>query len=153
MLLCVMDVKQVDVRRAHELQSNDGYTYIDVRSVPEYEKGHPTGAHNVPLLHFDSSSGRMQPNQEFLRVVQANYPPETKLLIGCQVGGRSSQAAQLLAASGYSDVSNVVEGFGGARDRATGQVLAEGWLQANLPVETEGTPDATYTDLQQKVST
>ena len=148
-----MDVKQVDVRRAHELQSNDGYTYIDVRSVPEYEKGHPTGAHNVPLLHFDSASGRMQPNQEFLRVVQANYPPETKLLIGCQVGGRSSQAAQLLAASGYSDVSNVVGGFGGARDRATGQVLAEGWLQANLPVETEGTPDATYTDLQQKVST
>ena len=153
MLLCVMNVKQVDVRRAHELQSNDGYTYIDVRSVPEYEKGHPTGAHNVPLLHFDSASGRMQPNQEFLRVVQANYPPETKLLIGCQVGGRSSQAAQLLAASGYSDVSNVVGGFGGARDRATGQVLAEGWLQANLPVETEGTSDATYTDLQQKVST
>ena len=153
MLLCVMNVKQVDVRRAHELQSNDGYTYIDVRSVPEYEKGHPTGGHNVPLLHFDSSSGRMQPNQEFLRVVQANYPPETKLMIGCQVGGRSSQAAQLLAASGYSDVSNVVGGFGGARDRATGQVLAEGWLQANLPVETEGTPDATYTDLQQKVST
>lgn len=153
MLLCVMDVKQVDVRRAHELQSNDGYTYIDVRSVPEYEKGHPTGAHNVPLLHFDSASGRMQPNQEFLRVVQANYPPETKLLIGCQVGGRSSQAAQLLAASGYSDVSNVVGGFGGARDRATGQVLAEGWLQANLPVETEGTSDATYTDLQKKVLT
>jgi len=148
-----MDVKQVDVRRAHELQSNDGYTYIDVRSVPEYEKGHPTGAHNVPLLHFDSASGRMQPNQEFLRVVQANYPPETKLLIGCQVGGRSSQAAQLLAASGYSDVSNVVGGFGGARDRATGQVLAEGWLQANLPVETEGTSDATYTDLQKKVLT
>ena len=153
MLLCVMNVKQVDVRRAHELQSNDGYTYIDVRSVPEYEKGHPTGAHNVPLLHFDSASGRMQPNQEFLRVVQANYPPETKLLIGCQVGGRSSQAAQLLAASGYSDVSNVVGGFGGARDRATGQVLAEGWLQANLPVETEGTSDATYTDLQKKVLT
>ena len=147
-----MDVNQVDVRRAHELQSNDGYTYIDVRSVPEYEKGHPTGAHNVPLLHFDSASGRMQPNQDFLRVVQANYPPETKLLIGCQVGGRSSQAAQILASSGYSDVSNVVGGFGGSLDRATGQILAEGWLQANLPVETDGTPDATYSDLQQKVS-
>lgn len=153
MLLCVMDVKQVDVRRAHELQSNGGYTYIDVRSVPEYEKGHPTGAHNVPLLHFDSASGRMQPNQDFLRVVQANYPPGTKLLIGCQVGGRSSQAAQILASSGYSDVSNVVGGFGGSLDRATGQILAEGWLQANLPVETVGTPDATYSDLQQKIST
>ena len=152
MLLCVMDVKQVDVRRAHELQSNGGYTYIDVRSVPEYEKGHPTGAHNVPLLHFDSASGRMQPNQDFLRVVQANYPPGTKLLIGCQVGGRSSQAAQILASSGYSDVSNVVGGFGGSLDRATGQILAEGWLQANLPVETVGTPDATYSDLQQKIS-
>ena len=147
-----MDVKQVDVRRAHELQSNGGYTYIDVRSVPEYEKGHPTGAHNVPLLHFDSASGRMQPNQDFLRVVQANYPPGSKLLIGCQVGGRSSQAAQILASSGYSDVSNVVGGFGGSLDRATGQILAEGWLQANLPVETVGTPDATYSDLQQKIS-
>ena len=101
-----MSVKQIDVRQAHELQRTDSYTYVDVRSVPEYDKGHPSGSHNVPLLNFDASIGRMVPNADFLRVMQANYPAETKLLIGCQVGGRSSQAAQILSSAGYTDLSN-----------------------------------------------
>ena len=148
--MCGMSVKQVDVRQAHELQSSDGYTYVDVRSVPEYDKGHPAGAHNVPLLHVDAASGRMAPNPDFLRVMQASYPTDAKLLIGCQVGGRSSQAAQILAAAGYTDLSNVAGGFGGARDPATGQLHAQGWIQAALPVETDATPEGSYAELQQK---
>ena len=72
-----MSVKQIDVRQAHELQRTDNYTYVDVRSVPEYDKGHPSGAHNVPLLNFDASIGRMIPNVDFLRVIQANYSADT----------------------------------------------------------------------------
>ena len=147
-----MSVKQIDVRQAHELQSNNGYTYVDVRSVPEYDKGHPAGAHHVPLLHFDAASGRMVPNPDFLRVMQANFPTDAKLLIGCQVGGRSSQAAQILESAGYADLSNVMGGFGGARDPATGQVHAEGWIHAALPVETDATPDGSYADLQQNAN-
>ena len=92
-----MSVRHVDVHEAHRLQTDDGYTYVDVRSVPEYERGHPEGAHNVPLLHFDTRTGQMKPNPEFLAVMQANYAPDAKLLIGCQMGGRSAPAGDVLA--------------------------------------------------------
>ena len=144
-----MSVNNVDVERAHVLQTNDSYTYVDVRSAPEYEKGHPAGAHNVPLLQFDVASGQMQPNPDFLSVMQANYARDAKLLVGCQVGGRSAQAAQILASAGYTDVSNVQGGFGGARDPATGQFIHQGWVQVGLPVEAKATPKGSYAELKQ----
>ena len=145
-----MSVKHVDVRQAHALQSDEGHTYIDVRSTPEYDQGHPAGAHNVPLLHLDPATRQMLPNPDFVRVMRASHAPDARLLIGCQMGGRSSRAADILAAAGYTDVSNVLGGFGGARDRMTGQVLHEGWADAGLPVETTATPGGSYAELHQR---
>ena len=95
-----MSLKNVDVRTAHQLQIEGDHAYVDVRSVPEYEKGHPAGARNVPLLHLDAQTGQMQPNAEFLDVIRANFAPGTKLLVGCQMGGRSAQAGQILLGAG-----------------------------------------------------
>lgn len=145
-----MAVKNVTVREAHQKQS-EGYTYVDVRSVPEFAAGHPAGAVNVPLLHRDAQTGQMIPNRDFVQVMQANFAPGAKLLIGCHVGGRSAQAAQVLDGSGYTDVANVLGGYGGARDPMTGAVRAEGWAQARLPVESEA-PDRTYEALRTKAS-
>ena len=145
-----MGIKDIDVRQARELQQNEGYTYVDVRSVPEFDGGHPAGARNVPLLHRDPATGQMMPNPEFLAVMQANYGADTRLLIGCQMGGRSARAAQILASAGYTGVCNVMGGFGGAYDRATGQVVYAGWAGAGLPVETEAGPDARYEKLRAK---
>ena len=150
LLFLTMSVKQVDVRQAHELQSSGGYTYVDVRSTPEYDQGHPAGAHNVPLLHLDPATRQMLPNPDFVSVMQAAYPADARLLIGCQMGGRSARAAAVLAAAGYTDVSNVAGGYGGARDRMTGQVVNEGWADAGLPVETAATPGGSYAELLQK---
>ena len=136
----------IDVHQAHEKQA-EGYTYIDVRSTQEFALGHPAGAVNVPLLHKDPATGQMTPNEEFLAVVRANFPPDAKLLVGCQVGGRSAKASQALEAAGYTDVSNVLGGFGGARDPNTGEVRAEGWAPAGLPVETTAS-GRTYDDLR-----
>ena len=147
-----MSLKQADVQMAHKLQSDAGYTYIDVRSIPEFENGHPTGAHNVPLLNLDSRTGQMQPNEDFLAVVQANYATDSKLLVGCQMGGRSTQAGQILIAAGYQDVTNVVGGFGGAQNRITGE-MNEGWVDAGLPVEQGAPTENSYQALQQKVVT
>ena len=141
-----MAVKNVTVKEAHQKQS-EGYTYVDVRSVPEFEAGHPAGATNVPLLNRDPRSGQMTPNPEFLDVMRARFPADARLLIGCQVGGRSAQAAQILVGSGFSDVSNVLGGYGGARDQMTGGTLHEGWSQAGLPVETDA-PGRTYADVR-----
>ena len=145
-----MSVRHVGVHEAHHLQTVDGYTYVDVRSVPEYENGHPEGAHNVPLMHLDSQTGQMTPNTEFLAVMQANYASDAKLLIGCQVGGRSGKAAQILGAAGYETAVNVKGGFGGSRDPATGQVVDDGWAQTGLPVETGSPGGVGYDALRER---
>src|SRR4051812_21955325 len=49
-------VKRVLPREAAALLA-DGWAYLDVRSIPEFEQGHPPGAVNVPLLHLQN--GRM----------------------------------------------------------------------------------------------
>ena len=145
-----MAIKHVDVHEAHRLQTAEGYTYIDVRSIPEYEGGHPAGAHNVPLLHYDAQTGQQTPNPEFLTVMHVNYSRDSKLLIGCQVGGRSTQAAQLLTSHGYQHVANVRGGFGGAHDPATG-ALVDGWSMAGLPVETTASQGGSYDALREKL--
>lgn len=147
-----MSAKHIGVHEAHQMQSDDGYTYVDVRSVPEYENGHPAGAHNVPLLHYDEQTGQMRPNPEFLLVMQANYPSDAKLLIGCQVGGRSARAAQLLDDSGYETVVNVKGGFGGHRDPASGQVIDDGWAASELPVDSGPSETFGYAALRGKTA-
>ena len=145
-------VKHVTVQQARESQAQ-GYTYVDVRSVPEFAQGHPAGAVNVPLLHRDPRTGQMAPNRDFLAVMQANFAPDSRLLIGCQVGGRSAQAAQVLAAAGYQDVSNVLGGYSGARDPMTGAVRSPGWTQTGLPVATEAVPGTSYEALRSRAAT
>ncbi len=147
-----MGMTTVGVQEARRLQTEEGYTYIDVRSVPEYENGHPEGACSVPLLHLNVETRQMQPNPDFLAVVQARFPADAKLLVGCQMGGRSARAAQLLAGAGYETAVNVDGGFGGRRDPATGQVMAEGWAPAGLPVETGASADRGYEALRRQAA-
>ena len=139
-----MTIKQVTVQQAHQQQIG-GSLYLDVRSIPEFEQGHPTGAFNVPLLHLDPATGQMRPNPDFLRVVQANFPENSPIVIGCKMGGRSQQACEILASIGYADVANVQGGFSGAP-----QMGQQGWAQAGLPVETAGDPSRAYSTLQKK---
>jgi rhodanese-related sulfurtransferase len=138
-----MSIRNVTVHEAYAQQA-EGYTYVDVRSIPEFAQGHPVGAVNIPLLHRDEQTRQMVPNRDFVAIMQRNFAPDARLLIGCQVGGRSAQAAQILAASGYQDVANVLGGYSGARDPMTGAVRAEGWTQAGLPVAVEDVPGHSY---------
>ena len=144
-----MSIRQISVQEAHTEQQQ-GAIYVDVRSQPEFEEGHPAGAVNIPLLDVDERSGQMMPNDQFVQVVQANFPADARLLLGCQVGGRSQHAARILAASGFSNVANVRGGFAGAVDRMSGRVVDEGWVGAGLPVETETPPGASYPELAAK---
>lgn len=141
-------MKHISVNEAHVLQQS-GSTYVDVRSSAEYAAGHPAGAINVPLLERDERTGQMTPNPDFTNVIQANFPTDSSLLLGCQVGGRSARAAMILESLGFSDVSNVEGGFGGARDPMTGR-SQPGWAQAGLPVEFDAPPGKSYADLAAK---
>jgi rhodanese-related sulfurtransferase len=138
--------RQLSVTEAHELLQQ-GHTYVDVRSTMEFEQSHPAGAVNVPLFEPDADTGDMQPNPDFVRVMQAIFPTDAKLLIGCQVGGRSQRAAQMLEAFGFRDVSNVRGGFGGSRDPMSGRTLDPGWADSGLPIETGAPAGRGYGDL------
>lgn len=139
-------VKRVTPAEAEALLK-EGWAYLDVRSIPEFDQGHPAGAVNVPLLHFQN--GRMAPNPDFPAVVTANFPKDTKLVVGCKAGGRSLQAAALLESAGYTNVVDMRGGFHGERD-AMGRVACAGWLESGLPVESSAPPDRCYAELSKK---
>lgn len=141
-----MTIKHITVQQAHQQQAA-GAKYLDVRSIPEFEQGHPEGAVNVPLMHADPETRQMRPNGDFLAVVRANFPPDTQIVIGCQMGGRSAKAAEILSNAGYHDVTNVLGGYGGAP-----QFGHAGWVQAGLPVETRADADREYEALRKNAS-
>ena len=131
-----------------QIQENPETIYLDVRSVPEFQQGHPIRAINIPLLHFLPGMG-MMPNEDFQKVVQANIPKTTRLIVGCKTGARSANACEILTRIGYTDVANVRGGFVGVMDR-TGRVLEPGWSLLNYPVCTECSEDAQYETLASK---
>jgi rhodanese-related sulfurtransferase len=144
-------MKEVNAQEAYDLmQSDPEYIYLDVRSVPEFEAGHPPGAINIPLLHFTPGAG-MSPNQEFISVVEAALPKDAKLVIGCKSGGRSARACDVMSQMGYTNVANVRGGFVGAMDNF-GRVTEPGWSMRNLPTCTECTDAARYETLATKAS-
>jgi rhodanese-related sulfurtransferase len=129
-----MEIRQTTPPDAYEtLQRDPTAVYLDVRTQEEFSAGHPAGALNVPVMFF--RGGSPTPNPDFVAHVQRLVPATTPVLVGCQAGGRSQRGAELLLAAGYTNVSNVRGGFGGARDE-TGRVVIPGWREAGLPVET-----------------
>jgi rhodanese-related sulfurtransferase len=142
-------MKEVSAQEAHDLMGNDPeYIYLDVRSVQEFEAGHPDGAINIPILHFDPGFG-MTPNEEFPAVVEANLPKDAKIVVGCKTGGRSARAVEIMSQMGYKDVANVRGGFVGAMD-AFGRVTEPGWSMLNLPVLTGSDKESGYESLAKK---
>jgi rhodanese-related sulfurtransferase len=138
-------IKRVSPAEAKQLM-DEGWTYVDVRSEPEFAAGHPVGAHNVPVA--SPGPGGMAPNQDFVAVVQALYPKDARLVLGCQAGGRSARAAAMLDGAGFTSIVDQRAGFGGARD-AFGQVSEPGWAAAGLPVEAV-TAGGSYAELKKK---
>ena len=131
-----MEIRETTPPEAYEaLQADSAAVYLDVRTEGEFEAGHPAGARNVPVVFFDPATRQPTPNADFVATVERTISRTAKLLVGCQSGGRSARACELLARAGFTDLTNVRGGFGGARDQS-GRVVVPGWREAGLPVET-----------------
>ena len=142
-------MKELNAQEALDLMQKDpDYIYLDVRSVPEFEAGHPPKAINIPIAHLTPGAG-MSPNSDFTAVVEAALPKNAKLLIGCKSGGRSARACEIMTQLGYTDVANVRGGFVGAMDNFR-RVTEPGWSMLNLPTCSECTDDAAYETLAAK---
>ena len=105
------------------LIEKEGYVYVDVRSVPEFEAGHPTGAYNVPLVHMGPAG--MSPNPEFLAVMEKAFPKDSKLVVGLQ-GGRplAAGARPCCVAAGFHERRRPA---GGLRRGRTPRAAEPGW--------------------------
>ena len=126
-----MTVKNIRPKEAYQ-RTQEGFIYLDVRTVEEFKNGHAKGAVNIPIF-IHSPAGR-QFNPNFLALVQEKFPKTAKLVIGCQSGGRSSKACELLGMQGYTEIYNIDGGFGGKIDPAIGESI-QGWRDEGLPVE------------------
>ena len=133
-----------------ELQNNSGTVYLDVRSIPEFQQGHPIHAINIPILHFLPGMG-MMPNEDFEKVVESNFSKDTRMVIGCKTGARSARACEILSGLGYANVANVRGGFVGVMD-PMGRVLEPGWSLLNHPLCTECSQEAQYETLATKAN-
>jgi NAD(P)-dependent dehydrogenase (short-subunit alcohol dehydrogenase family) len=80
-------VKRVSPQEAKDLIDGEGYVYVDVRSIPEWDESHPAGSFNVPLMHMGPAG--MAPNPDFLAVMEKSFPKDSKLVLGCKGGGLS----------------------------------------------------------------
>ena len=138
-------MKRVSPKEANKLMKEESFSYVDVRSVEEFQTGHPLGAYNVPWK-CRSQQG-LVPNKDFMRVMEGVFEKEAPIIIGCQSGKRSQQAAMALEEAGFSNLVEQKAGFMGCRD-AFGQMLEPGWQSQGLPVSHES--DRNYGELMAK---
>ena len=139
-----MTFKRVSPGEALALVQERGYAYLDVRSVPEFDEGHPEGAYNAPLVHM-SALGRA-PNAEFLPVVQKAFAKDAPLVLGCRTSARSEHAAALLEQAGYTKVIVMGGGFAGQHD-PLGRP-EPGWLELGLPTSREALEGRSWDELR-----
>ena len=134
-----MGFKRVSPDEAKALIDREGYVYVDVRSLPEFEAGHPEGSYNVPLMHAGPAG--MVPNPEFMAVMEKSFPKDARLVLGCKGGGRSQRAATMLEGAGYTNLVDQRAGFEGGHGEP-------GWRPQGLPTSTEAAADHTYEGLR-----
>ncbi len=71
------------------------------------------------------------------------------MITGCQKGGRSLKAAQLLIDAGFVNVLDMRGGFGGETDEM-GRLVFPGWAPRGLPTTQESAPQDRYENLAKK---
>ena len=140
-----MPVTRVSPEEARKLMETEGYVYVDVRSIPEFEAGHPHGAYNVPWTHLDASGSF--PNDDFLRVMETAFGKDAKLVVGCKTGGRSLAAAQALVAEGFAHVVDQRAGYLGT---VGPQGPESGWAPKGFPTSQTAEPGRAWSDLAPK---
>jgi rhodanese-related sulfurtransferase len=137
-----MAVKRVSPEEALELMRGHGYSYLDVRSVPEFSQGHPAGAYNVPLIHMGPAGS--QANASFLAVVENHFPRDAPLVVGCRTSGRSQQAARILEQAGFTNLLIQQSGFVGPSP------VEPGWGPKGLPTSREAESGRSWDELSRE---
>jgi rhodanese-related sulfurtransferase len=123
----------------------EGVIILDVRTPEEWVfTGHPPMAVNIPFAflayEWDDDKKRFpwELNPEFVGLVKERFAPGATILVSCRSGGRAALAINMLAASGYTNAYNVLDGMEGSRvddpdSVFHGMRLKNGWKASGLP--------------------
>ncbi|MCL1038650.1 rhodanese-like domain-containing protein [Shewanella corallii] len=107
----VSGIKNIGNQELSILVNRENAKVVDVRSKEEFKKGHIVDAINVPMA--DIKNNQLSAVEKF---------KSTPIILVCNTGMTSSQAAQLLAKQGFENLLNLKGGMGD-------------WQAANLPVK------------------
>ncbi|RZC46716.1 hypothetical protein C5167_039660 [Papaver somniferum] len=126
------EVNYVSSDEAKELVAAEGYAVLDVRDSSQYDRAHIKSCYHVPLFIEDKDndpgtivkrtvhnnfSGLFfgipftKRNTEFVKSVGSQFSPDSKLLLVCQEGLRSSAAANELEKAGFENISCITSGL------------------------------------------
>ena len=95
------EVKKVSISEAKTLAKKEGYTFIDLRTPGEIEKGKIEGAIEI----------NMKSPNAIDKVFE--LPRENKYILYCKSGGRSGTAAKLFSQYGFTNTVDMTDGYSG----------------------------------------
>lgn len=102
-----MSFKEMNPEQARELmESSSELQLLDVREQHEFDDAHIEGVTLIPLGQLQNRVSELSSDKPVLCI--------------CAGGVRSERAAQFLDASGFTDVTNMLEGM-------------KGWVARGLP--------------------
>lgn len=84
----------IDPSEVYSLINNKDVYIIDVREVYEYNNGHIKNSHNIPFGQIRNIDNSL-------------VPFDTKIIVYCYSGNRSSNAAKMLLEMGYTNVHDM----------------------------------------------
>lgn len=115
----------------------EGGMLVDVRTVPEWQfVGMPDiqGAKGQLAAISWKIYPDMSENAHFAeQLAQTGVGKDTPIFFMCRGGGRSSSAANAMAAAGYTHCFNVATGFEGEADEQGHRGRKSGWQGLGLP--------------------
>ncbi|XP_058073497.1 rhodanese-like domain-containing protein 9, chloroplastic isoform X2 [Magnolia sinica] len=126
------EVSFVDGEEAKRLIVEEGYTVLDVRDRTQYDRAHIKSCYHTPLFieNKDNDIGTIikrtvhnnfsglffglpftKLNPDFVKSVKGQFSSDSKLLLVCQEGLRSTAAANKLEQEGFQNLSCVTSGL------------------------------------------
>ncbi|MDR2995939.1 MAG: rhodanese-like domain-containing protein [Bacillus cereus] len=97
--LPVKGVQSISGKELKSIVGKKGKYFIDVRTVGEYRGNHMKGFQNIPLNELSGRANQLDKNKD--------------VIVICQSGMRSKQAAKMLKKLGFQQVINVSGGMNG----------------------------------------
>jgi rhodanese-related sulfurtransferase len=128
-------MKHLDPRAAwEEIQRTPDALFVDVRmEIESLYVGRPPGVVNIAWYEYPD----LTPNATgFVAAVEREAGRKDRpVYLICRSGKRTVDAAKALDAAGFSDVTNIKEGFEGELDEKFHRSTHSGWRFHGLPWE------------------